>query len=111
MRSRDRLQGRVTVTPLEIRRRFGFVASGGSSNSYPFYKQPFDLVPGDWTADGSLYYADVLHNLNGTVYSIDITDNHTGLDVFPERINRTLDKNKCRIWLAYIPQSLRVIII
>lgn len=111
MRTPSRIQGRVAVTAFELRRGVpGRVITTAPSTGTPSGTATYTVTSGDWTADGDLYYVDVMHGLRSVAYVVQLNDDHTGEDIWPERINRRIDLDTCRIWLAYTPASITVII-
>lgn len=60
-----------------------------------------------WTADGALYYADVVHNLNSEdlTYSFKHVDNST--TIFPQKLIIT-DVNTFRVWFTSNARNVRV---
>jgi hypothetical protein len=109
MRDPRRIQGRVPSTAFELKRGIpGRIVT--TTVTTPTDAQEFPVVSGDWTADGALYYVDVTHSRRSIAYAVQINDDMTGEDLMPERVNRRLDLDKCRVWLAYTPAACTIII-
>lgn len=110
MRAQARIQGRVPVIDFERRRMVtGRVVTSVSAT--PSGATTYTVTSGDWTADGSLYYVDIVHSLRGVAYVVQLNDDHTGEDIWPERINRRIDLDTCRIWLAHDPPPASITVI
>jgi hypothetical protein len=112
VRTQARIQGRVAVTAFELRRGVPgrLITTAPSTGGDGRAVQAFAVVAGDWTADGTLYYVDVVHSFRSVAYIVQVSDDHTGEDIWPERVNRRIDLDKCRIWLAYVPAACTIII-
>lgn len=108
MKFLTREYGRIPNTHREMRRVSGRASYGVIST--PDVVKSYTIVSGDWTADGDMYYVDITHSKRSVEYFIQLNDDNTGEDIFPERINRRLDLDKCRIWMSIPPASITVIL-
>jgi hypothetical protein len=112
MKNPQRNQGKVTITPLGVRRRvlavYGSILTT-SENS--LQKLEFTLTTTDFVADGHYYYASCLHNLRSMVYVVSIVDNITGKDLLPYKTDRKTDLDRYKFWLTKPMVSLLVTII
>lgn len=109
MKYASRIQGRTPVLWTETKRDTGRVVYSGTFTPSTTTRS-YVVTSGDWTADGDLYYVDIQHNKRSVEYYVQINDDNTGEDIWAEKINRRLNLDKCRIWLAYTPASITVIL-
>ena len=116
MRDSKRTQGYVTVTDMGARRLRGgtrsvFISSD-SSRPPLYFEFTAGTSPGDWTADGDLYYVDCEHLLLTRNFLVQAYNTNTSQDVLLEKINRDIDgtQTKARIWHG-APISLTVVIL
>ena len=100
MRTPTRQQGRVTVTPLEIRRAGAVYGGSSSPGGAGRLHQEFDYGPGDFTPDGGFYYIDVPHNIGSTAFIAQCIDPSTGETVLWERDDRISNLYSMRIWFS-----------
>jgi hypothetical protein len=108
-----RQSGSVTVTAMELRKR-GIMrgTSYGPTGTAGLTKSTHDIEASDWTADGSLYYIVCTHGKGTRNVIIDITQDDTSEQIFPERVNKAPagDTNSVKIWLAFEPKCTVTII-
>lgn len=114
MRRQERIQGRVTVTPLELRRGTSVYSLGTSGGSVTGTRIPqtFTYVPGDYTADGDFWYVDVPHGLHTVAFIMQAIDTQTGQTVLFEKDDRVSNLDVCRVWFSFEdPARYRTIIV
>ena len=106
MRNLARVNGRIAVTQMQLRKAaLGYGAGGGGTTST---RDVNDRIVASWTSSGGRFYYDLTHNLSRPVYLI-LYDTHTG-DEFPGAEKQTIggDLDTVRIWLDSDPGDSRI---
>jgi len=69
-----------------------------------------EYVITSFTSDAGLYRADIAHGLGTTLLIYNVFATNTGADIFPEKVDRN-DTATLKIWFAYQPASITVVLI
>lgn len=100
-----RRQANRFLRKAEVRRETPLYTSGS-----PIGVKKRDYIITSLTSDAGLYRADVVHGLGTTTLIFNVFATNTGQDIFPEKVDRS-DTTTLKIWFAYQPASITVVLI